>query len=152
LGAAAAHYYAFLIAAPLGAAAAWTFWRKRRLDLWTTLGCLCAGCGALIAFAPMVFGSDPAHSLVYLGSATTNKAMLLLRESPPLRIEPLEPFLRGQRRALLVYHSPPSLLKKYFSDYPEYAPRLHVLEEGETDAVYRLDPAAPPDATSGGER
>ena len=42
LGAGAAHYYGFMIAAPFGVAAAWTLWRKRRWDLWTILGCICA--------------------------------------------------------------------------------------------------------------
>jgi Dolichyl-phosphate-mannose-protein mannosyltransferase len=42
LAAGSAHYYGFIIAAPFGIAAAWTLWRTRRFDFWTTLGCFCA--------------------------------------------------------------------------------------------------------------
>lgn len=42
LGACSVHYYGFLLAAPFGAAAAWTAIRERRWDLWTILGCVCA--------------------------------------------------------------------------------------------------------------
>jgi hypothetical protein len=97
----------------------------------------------------IVFGPDPVRSLAYSGNDTVQKAMLLLRESPPMRIVPLDEFLRGERRALLVYHSKYSFLKDYFSHEPEYAARLHILEEGLTYAVYRLDPAPLP---GGGEK
>jgi hypothetical protein len=97
----------------------------------------------------IVFGPDPVRSLAYAGNDTAQKAMLLLRESPPMRIVPLDEFLRGEQRALLVYHSKYSFLKDYFSHEPEYAARLHILEEGLTYAVYRLDPAPQP---GGGEK
>jgi len=94
----------------------------------------------------IVFGPDPPRSMAYSGNDTVQKAMLLLRESPPMRIVPLDKFLRGERRALLVYHCQYSFLKDYFLQEPEYAARLHVLEEGLTYSVYRLDPAPQPGA------
>jgi hypothetical protein len=42
LGAAAVHYYGFLVALPFGVAAAWTAVRTRRWDVWTILGCGCS--------------------------------------------------------------------------------------------------------------
>jgi len=89
----------------------------------------------------IVFGPDPVRSLAYSGNDTLQKAMLLLRESPPIRIVPLDEFLARERRPLLVYHSKYSFLKDYFLREPEYTARLHVLEEGLGYAVYRLDPA-----------
>jgi hypothetical protein len=99
----------------------------------------------------LVFGAEPARALQYLGSNSLYKAMLLLRENPPLRIEPLDEFLRAQRRELLVYQSQLSILLDYLSDQPEYASRLHLLERGPNTGVYRLDAAAPAGASGGSQ-
>jgi hypothetical protein len=327
LGAAASHYYGFTIAAPFGAAAAWTLWRKRRWDLWTILGCVCAavpnlwnlrliheaiaiykdgawnrprwfvladslyggslavlagvfvvylllrrgrkeeslledeflacwvgfsaipiiamfmamtisgmfvlryfsmyslgyglllayllersakgsrrvgfgvGCATLLAFAciaalcvrrfeferdnvslqcadltglleppefreshlligdphlalqlslycddirnRIVFGVDPQRALVYHGNNTDQKGMLRLGAYSPVAVEPLDEFLRGERRELMVFDSRSFILKAYLSNSPEYAGRLHVLKEDETYIILRLDPAVP---------
>jgi hypothetical protein len=91
----------------------------------------------------IVYGADPARALFYTGSNADNKAMLGLRESPPMTIEPLDELLRRERHELVVFDSRSSILKAYLSDEPAYRGRLHLMQEGEGFTIYRLDPAAP---------
>jgi len=90
----------------------------------------------------VAFGTDPALALLYQGNNTDNKGMLYLRQNPPITIEPLSDFVRGQRHKLVVFHSESSILKQYFAHEPEYAGRIHLLTEAPQYSVYRLDPAA----------
>jgi hypothetical protein len=98
----------------------------------------------------IVFGADPVHALLYHGNSTDNKAMLRLRESPPFTIEPLDELLGAERHELVVFDSRSSILKAYLSHEPEYASRLHLLQDGETFAILRLDPAMPSGANGDG--
>jgi hypothetical protein len=99
----------------------------------------------------LVFGADPPRALAYLGSDTLHKAMLFLRENSPLRIEPLDEFLKAQRSELLIYDSEPSFLRRYLFDESAYASRLHLVEREATAAIYSMDPAAPAGKYGGGK-
>ena len=99
----------------------------------------------------LVFAPDPPLALAYVGTDATNKAMLFLRENPPLRIEPLDEFLNAQRSKLLIYHSQPSFLRDYLFHDQAYAARIHLLEAGSTAAIYVMDPA-PAAGARGGEK
>lgn len=98
----------------------------------------------------IVYGADPARALIYHTTNTDSKAMLALRESPPMTIEPLDDLLREQRHELLVFDSRASILKAYLSSAPEYSGRLHLMREGEGFTIYRLDPPTRAEANGGG--
>ena len=98
----------------------------------------------------IVFATDPARALAYLGHNTDDKAMLLLRESAPIRIEPLDEFLRAERRRVLVYHNQLSYLREYFLDQPEIVARLRLFEETQGFILYTLDPAPSAGGSSAG--
>jgi hypothetical protein len=100
----------------------------------------------------VVFGSDPALQLRYLGSDTSDKAMLHLRENPPMDIEPLGEFLRGEQREVVVFDGPQSFLMAYLSDQPEYARRLHELPDRTISGLYSLDALSTANAVEGGRK
>lgn len=100
----------------------------------------------------IVFGADPERSMAYFDYNTDHKAMLILRESPPIAIAPLEDVLRGQRHPLLVDEINTSFLREYLATDPRYSERFRFVQDGGYYTIYCLDPPASSTANEGEEK